>query len=132
MSRKRIFFKRPPKRRFGRLLGAAVLVAGLSWSLYGGFPDAGVPDCDSDAVRQQIRKTLTTNSPAQASGIEVVSYRENRRRMAEDVVEARDCAARTLHDGTVGIVRYTVLRRSDSDGFHVDIREQAALQDLRR
>ena len=106
MSRKRIFFKRPPKRRFSWLLGIA--------------------------VRQQIRKTLTTNWPAQASGIEVVSYRENRRRMAEDVVEARDCAARTLHDGTVGIVRYTVLRRSDRDGFHVDIREQEALRDLRR
>lgn len=132
MSRKRIFFKRPPKRRFGRLLGAAVLVAGLSWSLYGGFQAGGLPQCDSDAVRQEIRETLKTDWPKEASRVEVVSYRENRRRVVQDTIEARDCAARTLFDGTVGIVRYTVLRRSDGDGFRVTVSEQEAFQDFRR
>jgi hypothetical protein len=83
-------------------------------------------------VRREIRETLKTDWPKEASGVEVVSYRENRRRVVADTIEARDCAARTMLDGTVGIVRYTVLRRSDSDGFRVTVREQEALQDLRR
>ena len=130
MNRKRIFFKRPPRRRFGWLLGGAVLLAGLSWSLYGGFHTAGLPGCDSAVVRQEILESLRMGGPEEASGIEVGSYRENRRRVAGDAVEARDCSARTMLDGTVGIVRYTVQRQSDRDGFRVTVSEQEALHDL--
>ncbi|EKE77748.1 hypothetical protein [Oceanibaculum indicum] len=122
MSRKNIFFKRPPKRRFGLAVAAAVLVAGgLSWSLYDGYYASGLPRCDSEPVRQEIGRALAAQWSARHSTPEVVSFRENRRRVAGDVIEARDCAARTLQDGNVGIVRYTVLQRSEGGGFRVDV-----------
>lgn len=132
MRRKQIFFKRPARWRFGWLLGGAILAVGLSWSLHGGFGTRGLPACDSAAARQEIGRSLAAGWPAQESGVEVVSYRENRRRLAGDVVEARDCAARIMQVGTPGIVRYTVLRQSDGDGFRIDVTGQAAQQGQRR
>lgn len=129
MSRKNIFFKRPPKRRFGLAVAAAVLVAGgLSWSLYDGYYATGLPRCDSAPVRQEIGRALAVELPTRRTAVEVVSFRENRRRVAGDVIEARDCAARTMQDGTLGIVRYSVLRRSEGDGFRVDLMGQEAQQ----
>ncbi|MFN3460436.1 MAG: hypothetical protein ACK4ZN_05440 [Oceanibaculum sp.] len=132
MNRKNIFFKHRPRRRFGWMLGAGILAVGLSWSLYGGFQSADLPECDSAAVRQEIRKALAAGLSGQGGGVEMVAWRENRRRMAGDIVESRDCAARTMQDGTLGIVRYTVMQRSDGAGFHVDMSGQEAQQDARR
>lgn len=132
MARKNIFFKRRPKWQFSWILGAFALVAGLSWSFHGVFRTGDLPACDSRPVRQEIGKVLAAEWSSQDSDIEVVSYRENRRRLAGDVIEARDCAARTLLDGNLGIVRYSVLRRSDGDGFRVNVMGQEAQQGERR
>ncbi|MCH2395493.1 MULTISPECIES: hypothetical protein [Oceanibaculum] len=133
MSRKNIFFKRPPKRRFGLAVAAAVLVAGgLSWSLYDGYYASGLPRCDSELVRQEIGRALAAEWSARNSTPEVVSFRENRRRVAGDMIEARECAARTLQGGGVGIVRYSVLRHSEGSGFRIDIMGQEAQQNASR